>query len=77
MSYKKNRRIKNRRREKKDGKYIQGMKNNHIENMANKKINWGLLRHAMGEGRKKVKEKKENKGLVEKFKRLFKIKIKK
>jgi hypothetical protein len=73
MSMAKNQRIKRRRKEKKDGKYIDVMKSNHIKNQANSIIDKGLLDHATGIGSKK---KKDNRGLVKKFKNLFKKKIK-
>ncbi len=72
MSRAKNNRIKQRRQEGKDNKYIDVMKSEHIKNQGNEIINKGLLDHAMGMG----KVKKENKGLVTKFKSLLKSKVK-
>jgi len=73
MSMAKNQRTKRRRREKKDDKYISVMKSEHIKEQGNAIINRGLLQHAIGTGKPKIK--KRNKGFVEKFKRLFKSKI--
>ncbi len=84
MSSSKNRRIKNRRQERRENesneKYMQKVKDDHINERAEATVRKGIINHALTKEKKPFpdhvyKKKKKNKSLVDKFKRLLKLKI--
>lgn len=72
MSYAKNRKIKQRRREVKEHKHDNKLKADRTKKMYEEKVHEFMLNNALA-SEKKIK--KTNQGLVEKFKRLLRIKV--